>query len=341
MKIAPQVLVLYMLIIIILTFIKSMFKKEYICIICESAATLLFAVNYLNCASILLSIACTELSLPKIKNTALTASLSLLLPAVIFKWDIPVYQILLTVIITISLSAIYKISIKTVSLEKETIELRKRINHLEHEIREEENSHNQTIYTARLEERTKISGNLHDKIGHTISAVLLQLEAIKFIMNSDKDRAYEMLTTSIETLRDGMDEIRIALRSIRPAEEEMGINRIKLLMEEKTKNTGFKFTINYTGDLNKITSSSWHMFAQCIMELSTNSIKYSKGSIITISINVLNKIIKLEVKDNGIGCTKIVKNIGLKNIEDKVLSENGKVIFHSDDGFSVIILMPY
>ena len=341
MKIAPQILVLYMLIIIIFTFMKNMFKNQYVCIICEAAATLLFAVKYLDCASILLSIECTEFLLPKIKNTVLTALLSLLIPIIIFKWHIPAYETLLTVIIAISLSELYKLSLKTVSFEKETMMQRKKINHLEYEIKQEESSHNQTIYTARLEERTKISGNLHDKIGHTISAVLLQLEAIKFIMNSDKDKASEMLTTSIKTLRGGMDEIRVALRSIRPAEEEMGINRIKLLMDEKTKNTGFKFTINYTGDLNKITSSSWHLFYQSVMELSTNSIKYSKGSLITISINVLNKIIKLEVKDNGIGCTKINKNIGLSNIEDKVSSENGKVIINGEDGFSVIILMPY
>lgn len=341
MRIAPQILVLYMLTIIIFTFMKNLFKNKNICIICEIGATLLFSINYLGCASILLSIECIELSLELWKSKWITAFLPLIVPAIILKWHMPAYQVLLTIIITISLSSLYSISIKTVSLEKENLAQRKKINHLESEIKEEETNHNQNIYTARLEERTKISGKLHDKIGHTISAVLLQLEAIKFIMNSDKDKASEMLTTSIETLRGGMDEIRVTLRNIRPAEEEMGINRIKSLMEDKTKNTSFKFTINYTGDLNKITATTWHLFLQSIMELSTNSIKYSKGNLITISINVLNKIIKLEVKDNGIGCSKIGKNIGLLNIEDKVSSENGKVLFNGDDGFSVIILMPY
>ncbi|MCR1950908.1 hypothetical protein NSA50_07515 [Clostridium sp. DSM 100503] len=53
------------------------------------------------------------------------------------------------------------------------------------------------------------------------------------------------------------------------------------------------------------------------------------------------KIIKLEVKDNGNGCKFINKGIGLTNIEDKINNVEGKIIFNSEEGFGVIILISY
>ncbi|MDI9216485.1 MULTISPECIES: hypothetical protein [Clostridium] len=55
----------------------------------------------------------------------------------------------------------------------------------------------------------------------------------------------------------------------------------------------------------------------------------------------MKKIIKLEVKDNGNGCKFINKGIGLTNIEDKINNVEGKIIFNSEEGFGVIILIPY
>ena len=98
----------------------------------------------------------------------------------------------------------------------------------------------QILYTARLEERNQISTRLHDKIGHTISGTLLQLEAIKIILDIDKDKGFSMLDVCTDNLRDGMNDIRMTLRNIKPKEEELGINRIKKILDEKIKKVSKK-----------------------------------------------------------------------------------------------------
>ena len=220
-------------------------------------------------------------------------------------------------------------------------EQRKLIYNLQKKIVEERDIQEQVLYTARLEERNNISSRLHDKIGHTISGTLLQLEASKFILENDKEKGFSMLDSCIENLRKGMDEIRMTLRSIKPAKEELGINRIRKILDEKIKGTKIKGKVNYIGNLDKISSSLWMIFVHSITELTTNSIKYSDGDLIEIKIEILNKFIKLEVKDNGIGCEKIKKGIGLRNIEESVSNLNGKLIINNEDGFDVIILIPY
>ena len=93
--------------------------------------------------------------------------------------------------------------------------------------------------------------------------------------------------------------------------------------------------------MEKIDSKLWIIFIQAITELTTNSAKYSKAKLIIVNIEVLNRFIKLEVKDDGIGCKDIKKGIGLRNIEEKVSGINGKLIINNEDGFGVIILIPY
>jgi len=57
-------------------------------------------------------------------------------------------------------------------------------------------------------------------------------------------------------------------------------------------------------------------------------------------VEVLNTLIKVEVKDDGIGCFRIEKGLGLSGIEERTMNLNGKVIFDGSSGFSVIILLP-
>ena len=228
--------------------------------------------------------------------------------------------------------------LKYIDLEEKQ---RNTIYKLNNKLVKERDMQEQILYTARLEERNQISTRLHDKIGHTISGTLLQLEAIKIILDEDKDKGYSMLDICTDNLREGMNDIRMTLRNIKPKEEELGINRIKKILDEKIKGTRIIGKVSYKGDLDKISSKVWLLFIQGITELSTNSIKYSSCDLITINIEVLKKFIKLEIRDNGQGCQNIKKGIGINSLEDKINGMEGKIIISGDNGFSVIILIPY
>lgn len=227
------------------------------------------------------------------------------------------------------------------NLDETQEEQRKVIYKLQRKLVDERDIHEQTLYTARLEERNKISARLHDKIGHTISGTLLQLEATKFIIDNDKEKGISMIDNCIDNLSNGMEEIRMTLRNIKPAEEELGINRIRKILDEKIKGTNINGKVVYNGDLDKINANLWIAFIQIITELTTNSIKYSNCNLILINIEILNKFIKLEVKDDGLGCKDINKGIGLRNIEETVGDISGKLIINCENGFDVIILIPY
>lgn len=341
---ANFMVVFFILLYIIVIFIKGIVGKYSLLFkllsIIEAVIVIMFATNYLSLASLMISILIVEFFIKEIKNTYIGVFLSVF-PLILLLEDNNFINGAVILVIMLIFIAIYESQANKIKkLDETQEEQRKIIYNLQKKLADERDIQEQILYTARLEERNKISARLHDKIGHTISGTLLQLEASKFILEHDKAKGFSMLDSCIENLRKGMEEIRMTLRNIKPAEEELGINRIRKILDEKIKDTNIKGKVLYIGDLDRISANLWIAFIRIITELTTNSVKYSYGNIIEVKIEILNKIIKLEVKDNGLGCKKVQKGIGLRNIEESVSNFNGKIIINSDDGFSVIILIP-
>jgi signal transduction histidine kinase len=68
--------------------------------------------------------------------------------------------------------------------------------------------------------------------------------------------------------------------------------------------------------------------------------KYGNASAIAVYIEVLNKVDKAEIKDNGIGTSSIVKGLGIRGMEERSGNIGGKIIIDGSNGFSVITLLP-
>jgi len=199
---------------------------------------------------------------------------------------------------------------------------------------------NQIIYTSQLQERNNIAQEIHDKLGHSISGSLMQLEAARLIMDKDSNHSKTIIQNTINVLRDGMESIRFTLKNIKPEVEQLGINKIKLLVDEFKNKGKMDASLYYSNNLDRITYIEWKVICDNIQEIFTNIIKYSEAKNVKVNVDVLNTFLKVEVKDDGIGCIRIEKGLGLLGIEERTMNLNGKVIVDGSSGFSVIILLP-
>lgn len=224
-------------------------------------------------------------------------------------------------------------------LEKEWDQNRRINSELSLKMKSREKFIEQEKISAKLQERNEISGAMHDKIGHTLAGALLQLEALGIILKKDgNEKAVGIINNVTNLLRNGMDDIRATLRSIKPPIEELGINKIKQLLQNKLKDTSFKYILTSEGNLDLISRRQWEIIIEGIRELSTNSLKYSKGNKIKVNIEVLNKYIKVEVIDDGIGSNKIIKGMGLQALEERLLNLQGNLILDGSRGFRAIMI---
>jgi signal transduction histidine kinase len=75
-------------------------------------------------------------------------------------------------------------------------------------------------------------------------------------------------------------------------------------------------------------------------EALTNSLKHSSATVIKVKIEVMSKLVKMEVRDNGKGEAAVKKGMGLSGMEERAGAAGGKLIIDGSDGFSVITLLP-
>lgn len=225
-------------------------------------------------------------------------------------------------------------------LSGENDRLREKLHSIAGQLNKDREYERQLKYSSQLEERNKIAQEIHDQIGHALSGSLLQLEAARLYLDKDADRSGAIIQNVIQILRSGAENIRATLKNVKPPSEQLGLNRVKLMTEEFSIRHHRTAAFTYSGNLDKITPIQWKVIYDNIGEALTNALKHSGATAIAVRIEVLNKYIKAEVKDNGRGASRIKKGLGINGMEERSGNIGGKMIVDGSQGFSIITLLP-
>lgn len=197
-------------------------------------------------------------------------------------------------------------------------------------------------YHASAEERNRIAARIHDQVGHGISGSIIMLEAALLIMKDQPQKASESIRKSIANLRGGVDEIRMALRDERVEQYLIGLNELQTVLEEFKVSYGKEAKLVTSGDLNAINLEIWACIHDNVKECLTNLLKHSNATIFTLSIDVYNKLIKVEYRDNGSKEGSFEKGLGLEAMEERTVNARGKCFFNKGEkGFSVKNIFTY
>ncbi len=197
-------------------------------------------------------------------------------------------------------------------------------------------------YTAALEERNRLAARLHDKVGHGISGSIILLEASRLMLDKDMVKAKEGIDKAVANLRDGVDDIRAALREERPVRSELGLNEIQTVLEKFQVNHNINTRIEQFGNLDYIGLDIWQCIYDNLEEVLTNILKHSNATHFKLTIKILPKIIRVEYGDNGKTEGKFFKGLGLEAIEERTIKCGGRCFLEkSSQEFLVTNIFTY
>lgn len=274
-------------------------------------------------------------------KSSLLALLVMLLPLLFTPLDL-IPQYLLSALLSFLLySCSSVLSEKLGRLEEERERMQADLQRLARTLSENNEYIRQSEYTIKLEERSRLSQQIHDDVGHAVAGALIQMEAARMLLSMDREKAAELLGNAIAISKEGMERIRITLKEVKPKPEEMGINRLRLFVDQLSAKETVTATLNFDGDIDVITPFQWQIIQQNATEAATNALKYSKATAIYLEVRVLNKFIQAIVSDNGVGAEKVVKGLGILGMEERAASAGGTVIVDGTKGFRVTTLIPY
>lgn len=200
------------------------------------------------------------------------------------------------------------------------------------------------VYTARLKERNRIAREIHDNVGHMITRVIVQMQAIK-IINKDAKVAAQLDSVS--------DTLDLAMTGIRKSVHELHDDSIdvSIAVNDIIKTLPERFDV----DVNtSIESPADNKTKSCILgiikEAVTNISKYSSGDKVRIEVVENNTFWRILVRDNGenperdymlTGDYMASGGLGLKNIASRAASCGGRASVRSGkDGFEIMATLP-
>jgi two-component system NarL family sensor kinase len=190
------------------------------------------------------------------------------------------------------------------------------------------------MISGQEQERIRIAEDLHDRLGSTLSAAKMQMEAASSrngSANKYLDKSSDLIDKAIGDTREISHNlisgvlVKLGLAAaLEDLKESLEVtNRLKINLDIR----------KYSG-LPRKTELQLFRITQ---ELVNNSVKHSGGSEISVKLGVKNGTTYLSVADNGCGfdLDKVKSGLGLMNIQRRVEAISGNMDMTSDSSGSI------
>ncbi|WP_305023793.1 sensor histidine kinase [Paenibacillus lacisoli] len=153
--------------------------------------------------------------------------------------------------------------------------------------------------TAQQEERTRISRQLHDDIGHRLIRIKMMLEASLHVVPADPTKGMELLQQIRDQVSDSLENMRAAVKKIKPAVRPSDSYALDSLLEETGRGTGIKTCLETNGQPYPLYPSQRVVLYKNAREAITNAIRHGGATEITIIVNYGQQEIGMTVSNNG------------------------------------------
>jgi len=176
-----------------------------------------------------------------------------------------------------------------------------------------------------LKERNRIAGEIHDTVGHTLTTVLIEIEAGKRLIAKDKDLAIEKLDLAQGQVRKGLNDIRKSVRTLKDGDDllEFTPSLISFIKEtEKHGDLKIDYDIDKVDDLNIDIKKTIY---RAMQEGITNGIRHGSSKTFKIELKIKGEMLYFDLADNGKGCDNIKFGFGLTNMNDRVKKLKGQL----------------
>lgn len=152
---------------------------------------------------------------------------------------------------------------------------------------------------AQAEERTRISRQLHDDIGHRLIRTKMMSEAALLTLPLDQEKGTEMVRQIRDQLATSMDDMRSTLHKLQPDSYVSNAYALDRLLEEVGRDTGVKTHYEVHGPSHMLYPSIQIVFYKNAKEALTNALRHGNASSITVELVFRDQEVSMSVSNDG------------------------------------------
>jgi signal transduction histidine kinase len=190
---------------------------------------------------------------------------------------------------------------------------------------------------ATSRERNRLARELHDTLAHSLSAVAVQLEAVKTLWDSNPDEARNLLEHSQAVTRSGLAETRRALQALRatPLDDLGLVVALRSLAESYAARAGFEIRLDLPVTEMILAPEIEQGIYRIVQEGLENASIHSQARHVDVSLQQIQDRILLVIQDDGIGffASDVDQNrFGLQGIRERTAMLGGSLEVDSQPG---------
>ncbi|WP_168120399.1 sensor histidine kinase [Paenibacillus sp. HB172176] len=199
--------------------------------------------------------------------------------------------------------------------------------------------------SAALQERTRISRDLHDSVGYTLTSALVGLQTAELALQKNEPTlAQDMIERIKDNVRNGLEDVRTTLHSMRtrslftPFASEL----VKLI-EDLKKQTQVQVEYTIDDELPTLPPAIESTILRALQEGLTNGVRHGSSTFFHFSLMYKSGFLYFRLSDNGKLNAAIVPGFGLNAMKERVQAASGLFAVTANEstgGVTVEITIP-
>jgi signal transduction histidine kinase len=190
--------------------------------------------------------------------------------------------------------------------------------------------------SARIGERLRISRELHDSLGHALTALSLQLEVASHLAEG---RANEHVAQAREQAKKLMADLRAAVSALR---EGAALDLRPALAALAGSVSRPRVHLAIPEDIGLHDAARAHALFRCVQEIVTNAVRHARAENLWIGLERDRGVLMLKARDDGAGTSALAAGHGLIGMRERLEELGGRLEVETGDarGFAVRVFLP-
>jgi signal transduction histidine kinase len=195
-----------------------------------------------------------------------------------------------------------------------------------------------------LDERKRITRELHDSLGYNLTNVMMMLEAAKYIGENVPSELLEHLQTARNQVQLCLKETREFLYLLRGKESRkpLGMSAISRMVRVFELATRVNVAVDFANAPNSCGPDMDLTLYHFVQEGLTNAFRHGRATQVWVKFWKDNKALQVSVTDDGVGAVNIKEGIGMRGMRERLGPLGGIFETQSDgNGFVIMATFPY
>jgi len=203
-----------------------------------------------------------------------------------------------------------------------------------------------TASITRLRERARIARDIHDDVGHTLTALIVQLQAAAEVFLVEPQNLVARLNRLEEMVWSTIQDVRRTVSTLRDESAvNIGTIRWQRLCEAFADAAGVDVITRMDESLEIVSSEISETVYRIIQEALTNAYRHGNAEVIDVSMyyDPEEEEILLRISDNGQGAQQFEVGNGLRGIRERVAATKGEIVWQTfpGRGFDLGAVIPW